>query len=141
LQDLFVCATSQEDVLAVIGRMKLYTEWSLSVRETLNNFSSFRVPKLNDLVKARAQEASPIVTEANISHSFAMPHVSPHAASVSKDIPYFDCAIMTCREQEMAELWEELNSLDSFVMASIGVQELLGNEACMLLLSQVAWRI
>jgi hypothetical protein len=83
LQDLFVCAPSQEDVLPVIGRMKFDTEWSLSVREALYNFSSFRVPKLNDLVKASAQEASPIVAEAYISHSFAMAHVSPHATSMS----------------------------------------------------------
>ena len=38
----------------------------------------------------------------------------------------------------MAELWEEFDSLDSFIMACIGMQELLWNEACMLLLSQVA---
>ena len=83
LQDLFVCAPSQEDVLTVIGRMKFDTEWSLSVREALYNFSSFRVPQLYDFVKARAQEASAIVAEANISHSLAMPHISSHATSMS----------------------------------------------------------
>ena len=83
LQDLFVCAPSQEDVLAVIGRMKLYTERSLTVGEALYNFSSFCVPQLNDLVKARAQKASAIVAKAYISHSFAMPHISSHATSMS----------------------------------------------------------
>lgn len=68
LKDLLVGATSQEDVLLVVLRMKLDTERGLFVCETPDHLSSLCVPKLDDSVKPSTQKSSPIVAEANISY-------------------------------------------------------------------------
>ena len=75
--------------------MKLDTEGGLPIGKTSDDLSSLCVPKLYDLVKACAQESSPIVAKANVSYGLTVTHVGPQASSVGKNIPDFDCSIMT----------------------------------------------
>jgi hypothetical protein len=95
LQNLLIGTTCKEDVLSVIRWMEFNTERSLAIGEALNHFASLCIPQLYDFVKTCTQESSAIITEANISNSFTMSHVSSHASSMSKYIPYFHCSIMT----------------------------------------------
>ena len=55
-------------------------------------------------------------------------------------IPDFNCAIVTCTEKKVTEFREELNTLDSFIVAIPGVNPLLRKESLMVFRSQVRRR-
>jgi hypothetical protein len=75
--------------------MELDAKWCLTICKALDYLSCFCIPKLNNFVESRTKEAFSIVAEANVSHSLAMSHVSPHASPVCKNIPNLYSAIMT----------------------------------------------
>ena len=70
-----------------------------------------------------------------------MSFVRSYAFSVSRGIPNFTRSIVTGRQQQVACSREELNPLDTSVVARPGVQPFLRNKAIMLFVSQVAWRL
>lgn len=67
-----------------------------------------------------------------------MTHVGSDTFTMSLHIPNFAGTIMTRTEHQVPSFGEEFNSLNSFVVAAPGVQPFLGNEAVVLLLSQIA---
>lgn len=75
--------------------MEFHTERCFAICEALNYFACLCIPKLNDFVETCTQESTAIIAETNISYSFTMTHVSSHATSMGKYIPYFHCTIMT----------------------------------------------
>ena len=70
-----------------------------------------------------------------------MPHISPDASLMRHDVPDFAVSIMACAKKQMPSLREELDPLDAFFVADPGVDPLLGNEAIVLFVAKVRWRI
>ena len=128
-------------MLLVFSWMEFDTERSLPISETSDNFTSLSVPKLNDLVKRSTEELLSIIGKLNITHCFSMAHVRSQTLSVGQYIPDFNCTIVTCTEKKVAEFREELNTLDSFIVAIPGVNPLLGKEGLVLLGPEVRRRL
>ena len=67
--------------------------------------------------------------------------VRANTLAVCRRVPNLARAVVTRREQQMSSLWEELNLLDTSVVPGPCVQPLLRDEAVVLLVAQVAWRL
>lgn len=99
LEDFFIGATCEEDVLLVLGRVKLHTEWRSSVGEAANDFPSFGVPQIDQFIEASTQEFSTIIRVADVTDSFSVALVCADTFSVSCSIPDLTCTVMTGREK------------------------------------------
>lgn len=86
-------------MLLVVSRMKFHTERSLAISKTSDNLTSFRVPKLDHFVKASTQEFLSVISKLNIAYCLGVAHVSPQAFPMGKDIPDFNCTIVTTTQQ------------------------------------------
>ena len=68
-----------------------------------------------------------------------MSFVRSDALAVGRRVPNFTRSIMTGRQQQVACSREELNPLNTSVVARPRVEPFLRNKAIMLFVSQVAW--
>lgn len=125
LQNLFVVTTSQEDVLFVVLRMELDTQWRFTVEKCAYHLSRFRVPEMDCSIEGSTQEFSAVVGETNVSDGFVMTGVSSQTFPMGQYIPYFAGTVMTCRKHKMTKLWKKSYLLNSLGMALKCVHPLL----------------
>ena len=126
LDDLFVWATSQEDVLLALLRMELYAQRRFAVAEAPNYFACLSVPEVNRSVEGAAEELPAIIGKADISDCLRMPHVCSQALSMRQHIPNLAGSIMAARKHKMAKLWKESNFLHSLWMTLKCMHPFLG---------------
>jgi len=137
LVNLLVGAPSQENVLFIVLRVKLYAKRSLFGGETPDDLAALGVPELDDPVEAGAEEPAAVVAEAHVAHRLGMAHVRAEALAVGQYVPNLDGAVVAGGEEQVAVLGEELDALHAFVVAHPGVDPLLRDEALVLLGPQV----
>ena len=141
LDDLFVCAAREENVLFVVTWMKLDTLWIFLVLIVPNDLARLGVPEIYAFVETCTQKFSAVICKTNVSDGLTMAHISPNTSSMSHHIPYFDVAIVTCTQKQMTSFRKESDALNAALMTHPGVDPLLGNEAIMFLVSKVRRRI
>ena len=99
LEDLFVRAARQEDVLLVLCWMELDAEGRALVGIAPYDFTSFGVPQLHHPIEACTQEPSAIVGEADVPHCFLVALVGSDALPVGHDVPNLHGAVMAGTQQ------------------------------------------
>jgi len=135
LNNLSVRISSEKNV--ALFRMKLDAERCLTVYEAFSNLSCFGIPKLKKSIISSSSETSSVRLKLAVSNGLRMTHVGAHALPVGIYVPDFCNPVVGGRKEEMSSFRNELNSLDALAMADVAVEELLGNEAVMLLRPQV----
>ena len=121
--------------------MELDAERSTFIGEAPDNFSCLRVPQIDKFVESCTQILATIVGEANISHRLCVALVGSDALAMRSHVPDLACAVMTGRKKQVSCLGEELNALDTLIVACPSVQPLFGDEAVVVLASKVARRL
>ena len=121
--------------------MELHAEGRPPVGEAANNLSCLRVPQVDEFVKAGTEELAAIVGEADVAHGLRVATVRSNALPMRHGVPNFAGAVMAGRKQQVTGLGEELDALDTAVVPCPRVHPLLGDEAVMLLVAQVARRL
>lgn len=134
-----IAATSQENVLFFILRMKSYTLRCSLIIKTPYNFSGFCIPKLYYLIKASWKEFAAIILKANVFDCFLVAHVGSYASFMSQYVPNLTSTIMTCTEHQMPSFWKKFNPLNTFVMTTPRMKPFLWYKTIVFFLSQIAW--
>jgi hypothetical protein len=91
--NLFVGASNKERVLFIVIGIESHTVGIFLIRECSHNFSSFRVPIMNESIIGRAQEMESIIREVNITDRFFVSSISSHALLIIINIPELHLAI------------------------------------------------
>jgi len=99
-------------------------------RETVQAFACFCVPQADDAVVPAARKLSAVMAEADVTHTFAVPVIRPHARAMrARNVPYLDFCVERRREEQVAVRRHDAYRRNALRVSAELHLELAGHEA------------